>query len=144
MAVNIQMPYTILYALIKFKKYKCRAYFISEKSATSLMGFDPQTSRIVTHHSNTVWKGGYEPTTVPITLGRGSSHYNKNWQIWITKIYSLVVEAILINKSYTVKPAHVVTSIKQSSVLKDHLFSCPVIENFIWIEHFFFLSKVTS
>ena len=51
MAVNIQMPYAILYALIKLKRYKCRAYFISEKSAASLMGFDPSTSRIVTHHS---------------------------------------------------------------------------------------------
>ena len=29
---------------------------------------------------------------------------------------------------YTVKPAHVVTSIKQSAVLKGQLFSCPVIE----------------
>ena len=64
MAVNIQMSYTILYVLIKFKKYNCRAYFISEKSATSLMGFDPGTSRIVSHHSNTVSKCGYEPTNL--------------------------------------------------------------------------------
>jgi hypothetical protein len=34
-----------------------------------------------------------------------------------------------------VKPAHAVTSIKQSPVFKGHLFlSYPVIENFIWIE----------
>ena len=32
--------------------------------------------------------------------------------------------------------AHTVTSIKQSSVFKGHLFSCPVIVNFIWIEPF--------
>jgi hypothetical protein len=32
-----------------------------------------------------------------------------------------------------IKPANVVTSIKQSSVLKGN-FSCPVVENFIWIE----------
>jgi hypothetical protein len=31
----------------------------------------------------------------------------------------------------TVKPPHEVTSIKQSPVLKGHLFSCPVIEHFI-------------
>jgi hypothetical protein len=34
----------------------------------------------------------------------------------------------------TVKPAHVVTSIKQSPVLKGHLFLVPVIENVICIE----------
>ena len=34
----------------------------------------------------------------------------------------------------TVKPVHVVTSIKQSPVVKGHLFSCPVIEICIWIE----------
>jgi hypothetical protein len=34
---------------------------------------------------------------------------------------------------YTVEPAHVVTSIKQSPVLKCHLF-CPVIDNFKSIE----------
>ena len=34
---------------------------------------------------------------------------------------------------YTVKPAHVVTSIKQSPVLKGHLFLV-VIENLLWIE----------
>ena len=36
--------------------------------------------------------------------------------------------------AYTVKPAHTVTSIKQSPVLKGHHFSCPVIYNFILIE----------
>ena len=45
---------------------------------------------------------------------------------------SIWIEDYLIFIS-TVKPAHVVTSIKQSPVLKGHLF-CPVIENFIWIE----------
>jgi hypothetical protein len=34
----------------------------------------------------------------------------------------------------TVKPTHVVTSIKQSPVLKGHLFLVPVIENVICIE----------
>ena len=34
----------------------------------------------------------------------------------------------------TVKPGCAVTSTKQSPVLKGHLFSCLVIENFIWIE----------
>jgi len=43
-------------------------------------GFDPGTSRIVSHRStiteqkeistNAVSRGGYEPTTVPITLGK--------------------------------------------------------------------------
>jgi hypothetical protein len=46
----------------------------------SPMGFDPGTSRIVSHRStsalkeistNAVSRGGYEPTMVPITLGRG-------------------------------------------------------------------------
>ena len=32
----------------------------------------------------------------------------------------------------TVKPAHAVTSIKQSPVFKGHLFSCPAIEHYIW------------
>ena len=36
-------------------------------------------------------------------------------------------------KFNTAKPAHVVTSIKQSHLLKDHIFIV-VIENFIWIE----------
>jgi hypothetical protein len=35
---------------------------------------------------------------------------------------------------YTIKPAHEVTSIKRSPVLKGHFFSCPVMENFIWFE----------
>ena len=34
---------------------------------------------------------------------------------------------ISINKQNTVKPAHVVTSIKQSSVLIGYIMSCPVI-----------------
>ena len=34
---------------------------------------------------------------------------------------------------HTVKPAHAVTSIKESPVLKRHFFSCPVIENLILI-----------
>ena len=36
--------------------------------------------------------------------------------------------------TYTVKPAHVTTSIMQSPVLKGHFFSSPVIEHFISIE----------
>jgi hypothetical protein len=36
--------------------------------------------------------------------------------------------------SHTVKPVHAVTSVKQSSVLKGHLFSWSVTEMFIWIE----------
>ena len=38
--------------------------------------------------------------------------------------------SILVEKN-PVKPAHMVTSIKQSPVLKGSPFSCPVIENFI-------------
>jgi len=38
---------------------------------------------------------------------------------------------VMIFLAYTVKPAHAVTSIKQSHVLKGHLCSYPVIENFI-------------
>ena len=44
------------------------------------LGFDPKTSYIVNHrstdwdkgdlHLNTASRGGYEPTTVPTTLGR--------------------------------------------------------------------------
>ena len=34
----------------------------------------------------------------------------------------------------TIQPAHVVTSIKQSLVIKDHNIFWPVIENYIWIE----------
>ena len=37
----------------------------------------------------------------------------------------------------TVKLAHVITSVKQSPVLRGHLFSYSVIENFIWIEPLF-------
>ena len=45
-------------------------------------------------------------------------------------IFKLSLQDILFLRFIdTVKPAHVVTSIKQSH------FSCPVIENFIWIEH---------
>jgi len=33
-----------------------------------------------------------------------------------------------------IKSTHAITSIKQSPVFKGHLFNCPVIEDFIWIE----------
>ena len=50
-------------------------HVLPPKNAMSPVGFDPGTSRIVSHHStkistNAVSRGGYEPTTVPITLGR--------------------------------------------------------------------------
>ena len=38
------------------------------------------------------------------------------------------------NTDFTVKPAYVVTSIKQSPVLKGHFFSCLVTDNLILIE----------
>ena len=42
------------------------------KNAMSLLGFNLGTSFIVNHHStNWASRGGYEPTMVPITLGRG-------------------------------------------------------------------------
>ena len=43
----------------------------------------------------------------------------------------------------TIKPAHMVTSIKQSPVLKGDYFSCSVIENFIQIEPLFKLEVVS-
>ena len=44
---------------------------------------------------------------------------------------NMVVHRVLVEPR-TVQPAHVVTSIKQSPVIKGHF--SPVIENFIWIE----------
>jgi hypothetical protein len=41
---------------------------------------------------------------------------------------------VKVSQTHTVKPARAVTSIKQSPVLKGHIFSCPVVEHFIWIE----------
>jgi hypothetical protein len=37
------------------------------------MGLNPKTSHIVRHSTNGVSRGGYEPTTVPISLGRRES-----------------------------------------------------------------------
>ena len=55
---------------------------------------------------------------------------------WICDIQSnLPIQSPLLSSHlyYTVKPAHTVTSIKQSPVLKSHFFSCPVIEHSMWI-----------
>ena len=42
-------------------------------------------------------------------------------------------EEVSVKKTFTVKPTHVVTFIKQLPELKVTFF-CPVIENFIWIK----------
>ena len=41
------------------------------------------------------------------------------------KIHQIRTEVCNVNNKYTVKPAHDVSSIKQSSVLKGHLFPVP-------------------
>jgi hypothetical protein len=72
-------------------------------------------------------------------------HFFQIWNMWRLFIYVLVfflhyekqnnhVHSYPFLLWVTVKPAHVVTSIKQSPVLKGHLFLVLVIENFIWIE----------
>ena len=65
------------------------------------------------------------------TLSYGTLLTNRHFaHFWLySKFIHFLWELFPFNNIiYTVKPAHVVTSIKQSH------FSCPVIENFIWIE----------
>ena len=56
---------------------------------------------------------------------------NSIFEIICLLIIAVTICVKLIRLTYTVKHAHAVTSIKQSPVLKGHLFLYPVIENFI-------------
>jgi hypothetical protein len=56
-------------------------HILSPKNAMPTMGIDPGTSCLVSHHSTNWAKGisinsvsivGYEPTTVPLSLGKGA------------------------------------------------------------------------
>jgi hypothetical protein len=81
--------YTNFYLLNKYKS----AYFflniltlehaLSPQIAMSAMGFDPGTTALPTELKeitiNAVIRGGYEPTTVPITLGRGEFPLQYKW-----------------------------------------------------------------
>jgi hypothetical protein len=81
--------YTHFYLLNKYKS----AYFflniltlehaLSPQIAMSAMGFDPGTTALPTELKeitiNAVIRGGYEPTTVPITLGRGEFPLQYKW-----------------------------------------------------------------
>jgi hypothetical protein len=81
--------YANFYLLNKYKS----AYFfliiltlehaLSPQIAMSAMGFDPGTTALPTELKeitiNAVIRGGYEPTTVPITLGRGEFPLQYKW-----------------------------------------------------------------
>ena len=58
-----------------------------------------------------------------------NSDWNDRWLKISPTCYDIPV-----NIKYTVKPAHAVTSIKQSPVLKGHLFLILSQVNFLWIE----------
>jgi hypothetical protein len=68
-------------------------HVLPPKNAMPRMELDPGTSRIVRHRSTnwTVSRGGYEPTTVPITLGRGAFPLQKQ-----TCILSIIYHTYLL------------------------------------------------
>ena len=58
-------------------------HVLPPKIVMSPMGFDPGTTALPTElkeiTTNAVIRGGYEPTTVPITLGRGEFPLQYKW-----------------------------------------------------------------